>query len=64
MRSLDTLHYGTALLELAQRGCMHPYILSIGINVLLQVLYGATLATPHLADLLAEKARYGYTDKI
>ncbi len=59
----DALHQRSALLKLAERRRMKPYIPGIRIHLLLQYLESLTLATPHLAHLLIEKAGNGNAPK-
>ena len=59
MLAAQTLHEWTALFELSERGSMEPHILCLRVYFLLEHTNGLALATPHLAHLLAEKARYG-----
>ena len=56
MFALHLLHQRTALLELAQRGSMEPYVAGLGIYLLAKHTDGLALAVPHLTDLLVEKA--------
>ena len=55
----QTLHKRAALLEFAERSRMKPYILSVGVDLLAEQLYGLTFPSPHLLHLLAEEAGYG-----
>ena len=57
MLAAQLFHQGTSLLELAQGGRMEPDILGVGVYLLAQHPDGVALASPHLAYLLAEKAR-------
>ncbi len=59
----DAFHQGSALLELAQRSRMKPHVLGMRVHLLLQYLESLTLASPHLAHLLIEKACYGDAEK-
>ena len=58
------LHQRPSLLKLAERGGMKPYVLGAGVNLLAQNRECLTLATPHLAHLLIEKAVNGNAGKI
>ena len=61
MLTFDLLHQRTALLELTQRGSMEPYVAGLGIYLLAEHTDGIAFATPHLLDLLVEKAVDGYS---
>ena len=53
-----------SLLKFSQRSSMKPSVFSIGIDVLLEVLYGLTLSTPHLLHLIGEERGYEYAKLI
>ena len=64
MVAADALHDGAPLLELAQRGGMHPDVLGIGVYLLFEHGEGLALSTPHLPHFLVEQAENGYACQI
>ena len=64
MLTLYLLNERTSLLKLTKRGCVYPHIACRGVNLLLEYAESIALATPHLANLLAEKACDGNAKEV
>ena len=64
MVTTQTLHKWPSLFKLTQRSGMKPHISGIRIDFLFEQSDGIAFATPHLANLLTEKACHSYTAEV